>query len=53
MSVASTFVVGFGLALLLNDPRLRLRRAYRSLLILPYAFPAFISALIWRVGENV
>lgn len=48
LSVASTFVLGLGLALLLNDPRLRLRRVYRSLLILPYAFPAFISALVWR-----
>ncbi|NMA71482.1 MAG: ABC transporter permease subunit, partial [Firmicutes bacterium] len=48
LSVASTFGLGFGLSLVLNDPRLPFRRVYRSLLILPYAFPAFISALIWR-----
>lgn len=48
LSVATTFVLGLFLAILLNDPYLRLRRLYRSLLILPYAIPAFISALIWR-----
>lgn len=48
LSVATTFVVGLFLAILLNDPYLRLRKVYRSLLILPYAIPAFISALIWR-----
>lgn len=48
LSVATTFVVGLFLAILLNDPHLRLRKLYRSLLILPYAIPAFISALIWR-----
>lgn len=48
LSVATTFVVGLFLAILLNDPHLHFRKLYRSLLILPYAIPAFISALIWR-----
>lgn len=48
LSVLTTFVIGFFLAMLLNDPRLRLRGVYRVLLIIPYALPAFISALIWR-----
>lgn len=48
LSVGCTFAVGLFLALLLNDPHLRFRRFYRSVLILPYAVPAFISALIWR-----
>ena len=48
LSVATTFSVGLFLAILLNDPHLRFRKVYRSLLILPYAIPAFISALIWR-----
>lgn len=47
LTVAIQFVAGLGLALLLNDPYLKLRHFYRSLLILPYAVPAFISALIW------
>jgi len=48
LSVAGTFTLGLLLAVLLNDPRLRLRGFYRVLLVVPYAFPTFISALIWR-----
>jgi arabinogalactan oligomer / maltooligosaccharide transport system permease protein len=48
LSVISTFVVGLGLALALNDPRMRLRRVSRSLLIVPYALPSFMTALIWQ-----
>lgn len=48
LSVGCTFAVGLFLAILLNDPYLRWRRFYRAVLILPYAVPAFISALIWR-----
>ncbi|MDO5081008.1 ABC transporter permease subunit [Buchananella hordeovulneris] len=48
LSVASTFVVGLVLAVIYNDPRVRGRTIYRSLFILPYAFPAFLSALVWR-----
>lgn len=47
VSVGSTFVAGVLLALLLDDPRIRLRRTLRVLVILPYAFPPFLSALVW------
>lgn len=47
LSVFMTFAFGLILALMLNDPRLHLRKFYRTLLIIPYAFPGFISALIW------
>jgi arabinogalactan oligomer / maltooligosaccharide transport system permease protein len=47
-SVLTTFVVGLGLALALNDPRMRFRRLTRSLLIIPYALPSFMTALIWQ-----
>ena len=40
--------VGFGLALLLREPWLRLRSVYRVLLILPWAVPNYITALIWK-----
>lgn len=53
LSVAFSFAVGLALASLLNDPRLRFRKLYRSLLIIPYALPAFISILIWRGFFNV
>jgi arabinogalactan oligomer/maltooligosaccharide transport system permease protein len=46
-SVGSTFVLGMLLALLLNDARLRGRALYRSLMILPYALPMFVTALVW------
>jgi arabinogalactan oligomer / maltooligosaccharide transport system permease protein len=47
LSVVTTFAVGLGLALALNHPTMRGRRVYRSLLILPYALPSFMTALIW------
>ena len=48
MSVFLTFVVGTFLAIVLNDDRLRGRKVYRTLLLLPYAFPPFLGALVWR-----
>jgi arabinogalactan oligomer/maltooligosaccharide transport system permease protein len=47
-SVVLTFGLGLFLAITLNDWRVRGRRLYRSLLIVPYAFPAFLSALVWQ-----
>jgi arabinogalactan oligomer/maltooligosaccharide transport system permease protein len=47
LSVLFTFALGLGLALTFNDDRMRSRRFYRSLLIIPYALPSFLSALIW------
>ena len=51
-SVISTFVLGMLLALLLNDARLRGKALYRSLLILPYALPIFVTALVWSSMFN-
>jgi len=48
LSVVITFFFGLFLAVVLNDERLWFRRLMRSLLILPYAFPAFMSFLLWR-----
>ena len=47
ISVASTFLLGLFLALVFNDPRLKAKRLYRTLMILPYAIPGFLSAIIW------
>ena len=47
-SVFSTFVLGLALALIFNDPRIRGLKIYRSIFILPYAFPAFLSAYVWK-----
>ncbi len=47
LSVALTFALGLMLAIVLNDPRVRFQKLYRSLLLLPYAIPGFIGLLIW------
>ncbi|WP_036959447.1 ABC transporter permease subunit [Promicromonospora kroppenstedtii] len=47
LSVASTFLLGLFLAIAFNDARLRGRRIYRTLVILPYAIPGFLAALLW------
>lgn len=46
-SVFLSFTLGLALAILLNDQRIKGLKIYRSLLIIPYAFPGFLSALIW------
>jgi arabinogalactan oligomer/maltooligosaccharide transport system permease protein len=46
--VVSTFVLGLALSLLFNDDRLRGKKIYRSIMILPYAFPGFLSAYVWK-----
>lgn len=47
LSVATTFVLGLFLAIVFNDPRMRSKKYYRVIMILPYAFPGFLSALVW------
>jgi arabinogalactan oligomer/maltooligosaccharide transport system permease protein len=41
-------VVGLILALILNTKNLRFKAVYRVLLILPWAIPNYITALIWK-----
>lgn len=53
LSVTTTFVLGLALALLLNDPNLKMRNLYRTILIVPFAIPGFISLLIWAGMLNV
>lgn len=52
ISVASTFFLGLFLAIVFNDMRMRGRKYYRVLMILPYAIPSFLSALIWAGMMN-
>ena len=52
ISVISTFALGLGLAILFNDAKLRGQRWYRVAMVLPYAFPAFLSAFVWRALLN-
>ncbi|NMB73756.1 MAG: extracellular solute-binding protein [Myxococcales bacterium] len=41
-------VIGLGLALLLKNPLLKLKGLYRVLLIIPWAIPNYITAIVWR-----
>jgi len=52
LTVALTFAIGLFLAITFNHPRMRGRRIYRALLILPYAIPSFLSALVWAGMMN-
>ncbi len=47
LSVFLSFALGLFLALVFNDPRMRGRKFYRVIIVLPYAFPGFLSALVW------
>ncbi len=42
--------VSFLIALGLNARGLKLRRLYKTLLMFPWAMPAYVSILLWRVG---
>lgn len=48
INVALHVAIGLALAMLLRDPWLKLKGVYRVLLIVPWAVPSYITALIWR-----
>ncbi|RYV52648.1 ABC transporter permease subunit [Pengzhenrongella frigida] len=47
LSVVTTFLLGLFLAMVFNDERVKGRKIYRTLMILPYAIPGFLAALLW------
>jgi arabinogalactan oligomer/maltooligosaccharide transport system permease protein len=52
LSVAGTFAIGLLLALAFQSDRMRFKRTYRVLLIIPYALPTFMTILVWRGMMN-
>ena len=46
-TVLISFALGLFLAIALNKPGMSFLRTYRSLLVLPYAVPAFLTILVW------
>lgn len=49
-SIGSTVIIvpaGFTLALIMNQKKLRGKTIYRTLFLFPWAFPAFITILVW------
>ena len=47
MSVLTTFILGMVLAIVMNDERMKGRRIYRTIMLLPYAFPSFMTAFLF------
>ncbi len=47
-SVISTFALGLFFALVLQNKRIPFKRAFRTLLIIPWPIPGLISVAIWR-----
>lgn len=47
LSVASTFALGLFLAIVFNAPHMRGKKIYRVIMVLPYAFPGFLSGLVF------
>lgn len=43
-------VIAFVLVSLLNIPKLRLRKLYKTLLMFPWAMPGYVSILLWKTG---
>lgn len=52
--VATTLQIGVGLflAVMVNDPRIKFKKLIRTILILPWAVPAFVTILIFAAMFN-
>lgn len=50
VSMFFQLVIAFLLASLLNNPRLRLRKLYKTILMFPWAMPGYVSILLWKTG---
>ncbi len=48
LNVALHVIVGLSLAILLKNPLLKLKGFYRVVLIIPWAVPNYITALMWK-----
>lgn len=46
--VILTFFLGLFLALTINHPKIKLKKIYRILMIVPYAMPGVLSILTWK-----
>ncbi len=46
-TVLLSFALGLFLAITLDKPGLRFQRGYRSIMVIPYAIPSFLSLLVW------
>lgn len=47
LSVVTTFLLGMILAMTMDDERMKGRKFYRTIMLLPYAFPSFMTAFLF------
>lgn len=50
ISMVLQLVIAFVLVSLLNMPKLRFRKVYKTLLMFPWAMPGYVSILLWKTG---
>lgn len=50
VNVTLQVALSYLIAVALNTEGLKLRRVYKTLLMFPWAMPAYVSILVWRVG---
>jgi arabinogalactan oligomer / maltooligosaccharide transport system permease protein len=48
LTVLFSFALGLFLAITLNKPRMHGLRFYRTIFVIPYAIPGFLSLLVWQ-----
>lgn len=53
LSVATTFLLGMILAMVMNNPNMKGQKIYRTLMLMPYAFPAIMTALLFAGMLNM
>jgi len=49
ISVIAHFLIGLGLALLLNNPKIKGEKIFKSLLLIPWLFPSAVVAITWQL----
>ena len=50
VNMALQLVIAFTLANLLNVKKLRFRKLYKTILMLPWAMPGYVGILLWKTG---
>lgn len=48
LSTFGSYAMGLGLAIVLNNPRMKESKVYRAILIIPWALPSTIAILAWQ-----
>lgn len=48
ISTMGSYAMGLGLAILLNNPRMKEAKLYKAILIVPWALPSTIAILAWQ-----